>query len=789
MGDRRKKDGMWRSVWLIAATLLGLGCYASHRLPECEGGLASCDAGTRSDSAADADTAPDSGSAPTDCAPGSFVSAEPSSTSERVCAPCDAGTFSVSVNASSCEAWSACDFGTFVSLVGTSTTDRQCAPCPEGTGSWGENQPSCVSLAACPPGTYETMPGSVSTPPICAACNVGEYCAGASEPRLPCAAGTWDDDADPATRCAAARVCGPGTYVATEATPTTNSVCLGCTTGTFSAIDNATSCAPWRACVAGEYVVVAPDAAVDRQCAACAAGTFSDGPNRSVCLAEGACAPGTWQTAPATPTSGPVCEACSVGEYCAGGDAPPIPCRGQTWDDDDDPATACVPWTMCVAGTFVATSGDATHDRVCQPCASGSFSDHANASACTLFTECGPIDVDQGGGSATSDRVCMVSGWSQNFGSAAEDSAMAVAVDLAGNVNVAGYTLGTFPGQTSAGGRDAFVRSYDKASHLRWTRQFGSAGDDLGLAVGVDSLGNVYVGTTRNLTDASIHKFDSGGRELWTRSVRVEAGRSMALQVVPSGDFYLVDGTDEALPGQTSAGGRDAFVRKYDSAGRELWVREFGTADADNAVEVSADASGNVYVLAWSSAAAPPAVAVLSFSVRAYDSAGTLLWANDFVPREDPPGFMAVDGAGDTCLAGSTDSALPGQTSAGMVDSFAELLTPTGADAWTHQFGGSDSDGVNTMGASADGRFYIAGTTRGSDGAWNGSPVEGTGFNFVRAYDSEGTVLWTRRFWTVNQNYPRDIAVGPRGGVYIVGGFSGRGSVGALDGFLFRFNG
>jgi len=49
------------------------------------------------------------------------------------------------------------------------------------------------------------------------------------------------------------------------------------------------------------------------------------------------------------------------------------------------------------------------------------------------------------------------------------------------------------------------------------------------------------------------------------------------------------------LPGQTSSGGVDLYVRKYDATGNVVWTRQFGTPGTDYATGVSVDASG-VYV-------------------------------------------------------------------------------------------------------------------------------------------------------------------------------------------------
>jgi hypothetical protein len=40
-----------------------------------------------------------------------------------------------------------------------------------------------------------------------------------------------------------------------------------------------------------------------------------------------------------------------------------------------------------------------------------------------------------------------------------------------------------------------------------------------------------------------------------------------------AGNVYVIGNTNGALPGQTNLGSGDAYVRKYDAAGTELWTR------------------------------------------------------------------------------------------------------------------------------------------------------------------------------------------------------------------------
>ena len=184
-----------------------------------------------------------------------------------------------------------------------------------------------------------------------------------------------------------------------------------------------------------------------------------------------------------------------------------------------------------------------------------------------------------------------------------------------------------------------FLRKYSAEGAELWTSRLPNP-DQLPFfgAVAVDATG-VYV-----LGPSSVGKWDLGGKELWTRPLEippfgylllaaadptgllvVSAGRSpflrrydadgnelwtrpIAAGIYPGGvvadatGVYVAGTTDlagPALPGQCrSSSGVDSFVRKYDTAGAELWTREFSTSDAAWTRGVAVDASG-VYVIGW----------------------------------------------------------------------------------------------------------------------------------------------------------------------------------------------
>jgi len=143
--------------------------------------------------------------------------------------------------------------------------------------------------------------------------------------------------------------------------------------------------------------------------------------------------------------------------------------------------------------------------------------------------------------------------WTQQFGTVSDDLAYAVTIDAGANLYAAGYTNGGLDGATNAGGSDLFVVKYNTAGIRQWTRQLGTVTADGASAVASDASSNIYA-----------------------------AG-------------YTLGGLD----GNVSAGFTDLFVVKYDSAGVKQWTRQLGTATDDTAHGAATDANGNVFAAGW----------------------------------------------------------------------------------------------------------------------------------------------------------------------------------------------
>src|SRR4051794_14964506 len=83
--------------------------------------------------------------------------------------------------------------------------------------------------------------------------------------------------------------------------------------------------------------------------------------------------------------------------------------------------------------------------------------------------------------------------WVRQLGTNQNDGGFGVAVDPIGFVYIVGDVDGIMPGQVSAGGTDVLLRKYDLAGNAVWTKQFGSAGSDVGNGAKVDRSQHVIV--------------------------------------------------------------------------------------------------------------------------------------------------------------------------------------------------------------------------------------------------------------------------------------------------------
>jgi hypothetical protein len=348
----------------------------------------------------------------------------------------------------------------------------------------------------------------------------------------------------------------------------------------------------------------------------------------------------------------------------------------------------------------------------------------------------------------------------QEIDTTSADNAKAVAVDSNGYVYSVGSTAGDLGDQLNQSSSDVFLRKYDPAGNLVWSRLLGASDRAEGFAVAVDGSDNVIVAgqTQARLTetayggnyDSFVTKFDSTGVEQWTRQAAPYADDgALVLTADASGNVFVAGITASSIDGTaTHAGGNDAYVTKLDSTGALVWNEQFGGTTSDRATAIALDASGNVFVAAESGGNAV---------VRKYtDGASpTLAWESTIgtLNSGDTVSGLAIGSGGTVYVAGSTtNNALNGtivQAHGGGTDGFVTKITDNGASAtvnFTSYVGSAGDDtvagiAVDTSGAS-DAVYVTGGTTGDLDG---GGAAQSSDFYAVKL-DDTGANVWSKQF-------------------------------------------
>lgn len=205
------------------------------------------------------------------------------------------------------------------------------------------------------------------------------------------------------------------------------------------------------------------------------------------------------------------------------------------------------------------------------------------------------------------------------------------------------------------------------------------------------------------------------------------------------------------------------------------WLKQFGTAGEDYALEVVLDNSGGLYAVGYTTDDMPEASVKNQGDrdawVAKYDvGSGTQLWMNQFGSLErDGAVSVAVDGLGGVYIVGATKGKLSSSDSDNK-GSFDGFLTKhdasTGKQLWVTQLGNSKHDSFTDVVVTRNGDLYVTGSTERED-----NTVAGDGRDtWLAKYDAAtGTQRWVNELDSTVDTRAGSLAVDSDGAVYILG--------------------
>ncbi|MFG0285892.1 MAG: hypothetical protein ACF8R7_15860 [Phycisphaerales bacterium JB039] len=358
--------------------------------------------------------------------------------------------------------------------------------------------------------------------------------------------------------------------------------------------------------------------------------------------------------------------------------------------------------------------------------------------------------------------------WIEQFGTEGGDFAAAAAPDFAGGAYFAGYTEGAL-GVSYFGSGDAWLERRDADGSRIWIRQIGTFYQDMAWAVASDDAGNVFIAgeTFGDLGapkfgefDVWMARFDDTGAQQWVRQIGSTAfDTAQAAASDGAGGVFIAGYTDGKLGG-SSAGGRDAWIARYDGAGNSLWLNQLGTSSIEQARALASDSAGGVYVTGFTGGKlGSSSSGDIDAWLARYDAVGNQLWIRQFgTSGSDSANFVAPDGAGGAYAGGHTSSII-GQVA------WLARYDADGNRIWIRQFGSGRQDEAAAGAPDGAGGVFVLGTTEGDLG---GPPAGGTDVWMTR-FDDLGNQLWLDQFGSTASDYALAAASDAAGGIMIGG--------------------
>jgi hypothetical protein len=361
--------------------------------------------------------------------------------------------------------------------------------------------------------------------------------------------------------------------------------------------------------------------------------------------------------------------------------------------------------------------------------------------------------------------------WSKIYGDASSQYGLAVTHDAAGNVIIAGAFSGALAfgaiTLTSAGASDIFVAKLAPDGAPLWAKSFGDGKDQSARGVAADAQGNVVV----------VGQFVGS----------VNFGGSTFTSVGPNFD--------------------DAFIVKLGPQGNHIWSKKFGDINSQVPHGVAVSAAGDIAMVGdFQTNMTFDAIAINSTGdtdafVAVFDPNGAAKWAKAFGDLAAQSAHaVAFDATGNVLVTGDTSGAIDfGQGAlplAGTNNAWAAKLSGAGAVTWGKLYGASKASGEG-IGADATGNVYLAGDHEGKIDFGGGELDNTFGPNvYVAKLDPLGKEIWSHTYGDSMSQHTKGLSVDGKGHAVIVGSFSGAidfgkgklASGGGVDGFVAKLD-
>lgn len=257
-------------------------------------------------------------------------------------------------------------------------------------------------------------------------------------------------------------------------------------------------------------------------------------------------------------------------------------------------------------------------------------------------------------------------------------------------------------------------------------------------------------------------------------------------------DSSSSSGGSKGLGGAEALGGSDAGGAATGGAGEEpecTKVLEDDFLALSSFSELSADAPrlaqgpGGAFVSVGSTM--PTLEAKPVGVVRHFSTGDVEDWAREIPGKSNNDELFgaAFDAAGNVYVVGSTSDALGDGDNAGLIDAFIRRYDSNGNVAWTRQFGTALFDKVRDIAIHGDALYVVGYSDDTEENGWTNA--------YVKKFELDGDWLWTRDIQSEWVDTLYRVVVNAAGDVYVLGDTGGDLDgplAGAQDAFVRKYN-
>jgi len=355
--------------------------------------------------------------------------------------------------------------------------------------------------------------------------------------------------------------------------------------------------------------------------------------------------------------------------------------------------------------------------------------------------------------------------WNRTYGGNDVDRGKATIQCLDGGIAIIGSTQ-----SYGAGAYDAYLMKIDADGNMEWNQTYGGSEYDYGMdLVELENGDLVFVGWTSSYPvmlgfKGWLVKTNSTGHFQWNMTYGPVGYSSTfnSIDYLDDGGFVMAGRTNQGIGSDD-----DLWVVRTDENGTKLWEKQYGLSTDDDGKDIIQCSAGG-FVAVGTTTDATMFTDALVISI---DEIGELRWIRiyGYYNQSDAASSVQECNDGGYIVAGWFTGF------DGDIDGWLVNVNEGGTTLWQKTYGGSKTDLFESIYATADGDYIVAGQTEsygaiGRDG-------------LIFEVDNKGEVLWNTSYGGIGSDSFRSVIECDSGSFFTAGetgSFSTSGSVWAL---------